>query len=202
MAQMKKNRRKARKQKQKKKDKVLKTINEPDNSDELTVESLLDIIQGPCANHKAIMFATTNEYSTIQEICPRLFRDGRFKPIYFGYPNRETINELTMHFYKRSIMGKEFDFIPEGEVKISTARLTGRATDSKFCRKTDDAQFQYFIDHLQHDIKNYKLSDEFTKYEKCMDTDLHTNDTVSGTSVVSDNEDNLPTKSPGTIISM
>lgn len=195
-------RKKAKERAQKKKDKVLKTINETDDSDELTVESLLDIIQGPCANHQAIMFATTNEYDAIQKICPRLFRDGRFKPIYFGYPNRETINEITMHFYKQNIMGADFDFIPEGEVRISTARLTGRATDSKFCRKTDESQFQYFIDHLKHDIENYKLSNEFTKYEKRMDTDLHTNDTVSGASVVSDAEDSPPIDLSGGILSL
>ncbi len=48
------------------------------DSSKTEVDSLLDIIQGACANKGSIIFATTNNFETIKKMCPRLFRDGRF----------------------------------------------------------------------------------------------------------------------------
>lgn len=146
------------------------------DDDDLTIDSLLDIIQGACANPGTIIFAITNKYEELRDICPRLFRDGRFKPIYFGYPTRETVDEITQHYMLRSIMGREFDFIPD-VIRIPTARLTNRAVDLHFCHLNDkETQFQNFIKHLKYDLENYKLADSFKEYERCSDTDLISTD--------------------------
>jgi hypothetical protein len=141
------------------------------DDDLLTVDSLLDIVQGACANPGSIIFAITNNYAKISAICPRLFRDGRFKPIHFGYPLRQTINEITMYYFNRSIMEKEYDYIPD-IVRISTARITHLAVDLKHMYSTENEQFEKFIEHLRYDLNNYTLSEKFKEYEQCTDTDL------------------------------
>ncbi len=138
--------------------------------DDLTVDSLLDIIQGPCDNPGAIIFAITNKYEQIRDICPRLFRDGRFKPVYFGYPSKETLNEITQYYYGKSIL--HMDWIP-AIIRISTARITNRAVDLHYAYPDNkEQQFQVFIDNLKYDMENYKLSDKFIEYEGCQDTDM------------------------------
>ena len=154
-------------------DKLKQAINDLTQmeDDDLTVDSLLDIIQGPCDNPGAIIFAITNKYEQIRDICPRLFRDGRFKPIYFGYPSKETLEEITQHYYGKSIMN--IDWIPQ-VIRISTARITNRAVDIHYAYPNDKTkQFQVFLDNLKFDLENYKLSDKFVEYEGCQDTDLH-----------------------------
>jgi DNA polymerase III delta prime subunit len=151
-------------------DKAIKDLTDMEN-DDLTVDSLLDIIQGPCANPGAIVFAITNKYEEIRDICPRLFRDGRFKPVYCGYPTRATLNQITRYYFDRSIMGTEYDYIPD-VIRISTARLTNRAVDFKHCYTDKEEQFKMYIEHLKFDMKHYKLSEAFKQYETCSDTDL------------------------------
>jgi DNA polymerase III delta prime subunit len=149
------------------------------SDDLLTVDSLLDIIQGSCANPNAIIFAITNKYEEIRALCPRLFRDGRFKPVYFGYPSRTTLDEITRYYMGRSVMDSEFDFIPD-TIRISTARLVNRAVDLTFCFVDDkQAQFSRFMEHLRHDLENYKLSETFCEYEMCSDTDLSSINSLS-----------------------
>jgi len=142
------------------------------DDDDLTVDSLLDIIQGCCENRGALVFAITNKYEKIRDMCPRLFRDGRFKPIYFGYPTRTTVNDITTYYYDKSIMGSDYDFIPD-TIRISTARLTNRAVDLAICHEENkEKQFQMYIEHLKWDLENYKLSEKFTAFEKCIDNDM------------------------------
>ena len=142
------------------------------DDDDLTVDSLLDIIQGSCPNSGSIIFAITNKYDEIRTICPRLFRDGRFKPVFVGYPTRDTIEELTQYYWGKSIT--EYNFIPD-VIRIPTARLVNRAVDLSICYKDKEKQFQMFMDHLKYDLENYKLSDTFKDYESCIDSDLLSN---------------------------
>lgn len=149
--------------------------------DELTIDSLLGIIQGPCANNGLIIFATTNKYKEIRDICPRLFRDGRFKPVYCGYPSRETINDMTMHYYKKCIMGEEYNYIPD-LVRIPLSRLTARVVDARYQYSGEDANaqaFGYFMQHLKHDIEHYRLSKKFENYEQELESELYSNGSVS-----------------------
>jgi len=148
-------------------------------NDDLTVDSLLDIIQGPCDNPGAIVFAITNKYEQIRDICPRLFRDGRFKPVYFGYPTRDTLDEIVQYYYKRSIMGEQYSYIPN-IIRISTARLANRAVDLRFGYPDDiEQQFKVFMDNLKYDLDHYKLSEQFMEFEGCKDADLLSNNSTA-----------------------
>jgi hypothetical protein len=85
----------------KKLDKISENMN---NDDDFTLEHLLTILQGPCANNGSIIIATTNKYHTIKNICPRLFRDGRLTPYHFGYPCKSILNEITKYYFDVDIM--------------------------------------------------------------------------------------------------
>jgi len=145
-----------------------------DHNDQLTVDSLLDIIQGACEIPGLITFATTNCYEDVRSMCPRLFRDGRFKPLYFGYPTRAVVSQITEFYTGHSVMGTEYDFIPE-QVRIPTARLTTRMVDLQLCCNGKEQQFTKFIEHLRYDLDNYKLSETYKQYEGCIDSDLTSN---------------------------
>lgn len=80
---------------------------------DITLNDLLSILQGPCSNNGSIIIATTNKFHTIKDICPRLFRDGRLKPYYFGYPCRRLLNEITKYYFDREILDENNNTIDE-----------------------------------------------------------------------------------------
>jgi hypothetical protein len=55
-----------------------------DTTENIALDDLLTIIQGPVPLNRAIIIATTNKYDEINKMCPALFRPGRLTPIYFG----------------------------------------------------------------------------------------------------------------------
>ncbi len=140
-----------------------KYMNDLSGSNELTIDSLLDIIQGPCANDGLIIFATTNKYHELQTICPRLFRDGRFKPVYFGYPTKSILNEITKFYYNKSM---DKIRIPN-EIRIPLSRITIRAVDL-IAQYPDNPQKQFdvFVSKLLDDIENYSLINEFKDFDE------------------------------------
>jgi DNA polymerase III delta prime subunit len=145
------------------------------NDEEITIDGLLDVIQGCSENRGSIIFAITNKYDKLRELAPRLFRDGRFKPIYYGYPTKQIVNDITQYYYQRSVcdIPELAELSDDQPIRISTARLTNRAVDT-IIRYPDDTEKQYesFIQHLMYDMKNHKLADKFTEYEECIDTDM------------------------------
>lgn len=154
---------------------MLKTLSmlseDSKNEDAVTIGDLLDIIQGPSFDKGLTIFATTNNYEAIRERCPRLFRDGRFKPIYFGYPNHDTMNEISQYYYSCDITEQ----IPElinAPPKIPPCRIINHIK-TLIASYPDDkvTQYQEFVKKLRYDFDNYKLSECFTKYEKCIDTE-------------------------------
>lgn len=74
-----------------------------ETSQELTVNSLLELIQGPVPLKGAIFIATTNEFDKINKICPALFRSGRLTPIYFGYAESSILQEISLHYYNKTL---------------------------------------------------------------------------------------------------
>lgn len=70
-------------------------------SDVVTVNSLLELIQGPVPLKGAIFIATTNDFENIQKICPALFRTGRLTPIYFGYAESDTLQQISKYYYDK-----------------------------------------------------------------------------------------------------
>ncbi len=72
---------------------------------EFCIRDLLEIFQGPIPFESSIMIATTNKYDEIKETCPELFRPGRLTPIYFGYIDQNTLQEISLFFFNKKIQG-------------------------------------------------------------------------------------------------
>ena len=89
-----------------------------DVNDEVTVNDLLDIFQGPVPNKGALIFATTNNFDEIYEICPALFRPGRMTPIFFGYAAKETIEEISIFYFGKvpTFYIPEYHQIPTSQI--------------------------------------------------------------------------------------
>lgn len=80
-------------------------------TDKLRIDDLLTLIQGASSCDGRIIIATTNKYKKIFNMNNRLFRAGRFKPIYFGYPTRSILNEITTKYYGHEIKDGDIEFI-------------------------------------------------------------------------------------------
>lgn len=80
-----------------------------DDDDDITLSDLLNIFQGPVCNKGSIIFATTNKYKHIVEKAPRLFRDGRLKPVYFGYINNITLTQIVEFYFGSNFISTELD---------------------------------------------------------------------------------------------
>lgn len=122
-----------------KKDKSKSQISTIDIDSKFTINDLLDIFQGTVPNRGAIIIATTNDYEGIKAICPALFRPGRLTPVYFGYANKETLNQITQFYYKR-------DFLIDvpNEISTPTSEIIQIALESL----SDDNPYEYFLSKL------------------------------------------------------
>lgn len=82
----------------------IKKVNETvfdDNN--ITMNDLLNIIQGPVPIEGLMIVATTNHFDQIKDISPALFREGRFEPVYFGNPTPKTMNDMFKFYYNKEI---------------------------------------------------------------------------------------------------
>jgi hypothetical protein len=134
----------------------------------MTQADLLEMFQGPSANNGSVIIATTNDLKSIITFNPRCLRDGRLTPIYFGYPTKSILDQITTDFFSRSV--KDIDF--PNTIRISTARITSRATQALLnpVLVSMDDKFAWFIDCIKYDLENNKLSDEYKDYETVYDT--------------------------------
>lgn len=64
---------------------------------ELAVRDFLEIIQGPIPLQGAIIFGATNRLPYLKEICPELFRFGRFTTIQFPGPTTQLIQQIVQN---------------------------------------------------------------------------------------------------------
>lgn len=140
---------------------------DPDDSDEVTIDDLLDIIQGPSFDHRYTIVATTNNYRKIRDQCPRLFRDGRFKPIYFGYPDKTMLNQMSQHYYGRNITD---DVEIPTKFRIPPCRILNHIKSLSYIEDKEE-QYMEFCQKFRYDLNNYELSSCFTQYEECVDTE-------------------------------
>lgn len=141
------------------------------SDDTVTVDDLLDIIQGPTFDRGYTIFATTNNYKRMRDKCPRLFRDGRFKPYYFGYPTGETFDEISQFYYGVNVTD-DLQSLKCDETRIPTCRVLNHVKTMLSIYPDEKAkQYEGFKQKLQHDIEHYGLSDCFKEYESCIDTE-------------------------------
>lgn len=136
-------------------------IKADEGNNTITLDDLLQIFQGPIANTGSIIIATTNNFEGMQKICPRLFRDGRLKPIYFGYPNKDTLNEISRYYFDRRI---DEEWIPN-EIKIPPARILMKIMEIVLKGESKEKKFEEFKEMMKFEIENYVVPDAFNKFD-------------------------------------
>lgn len=119
------------------------------NDEELALEDLLEIFQGPVPLEGSIIIATTNKYKEILEMCPALFRPGRLTPVHFNYADEWVVNEMCKFFFERNNE-------PIGitvEHSISPSQLFEFMSDAKFTSNDKEKQMQHFLDRIVDEMK-------------------------------------------------
>ena len=138
---------KTQKKLKKKKNKKKKSNTELNYSipDNISLQDLLEILQGPIPVEQRIIIATTNDYEGIKDLCPALFRSGRLTPILFDTPSRDIIKEITKYYFKRDI-----DIELPNKIKKPTSEII----DLCLKANTFDDPYKYYITNLKMLIKN------------------------------------------------
>lgn len=88
---------------------------------EFELEDLLELLQGPVPIPGSIIIATTNKYEEMSKLCPALFRAGRLTPCEFTNISWKSLQEMTMHYFKKELT------IPQMEITISTSDIIENA---------------------------------------------------------------------------
>ena len=118
-----------------------------DICEEFCLKDLLEIFQGTVPAKGMIVIATTNNYEEIGSICPALFRPGRMTPIYFGYIEKDTLQDISKFYFE-----KKLDiFIPD-KINIPTSQVIEIALEAKMNAKELNP-FNYFRNKLQSLLK-------------------------------------------------
>lgn len=111
----------------------------------LTMNDLLNVIQGSVPLDGLIMVATTNNYEEIKDICPALFRPGRFTPVLFDYPTKSLIDQMTNFYYNKTI--SDILELPE-QIKMPISWFTDKMSTY------DD--FDFFVEELKSQLSMIK----------------------------------------------
>jgi hypothetical protein len=106
-----------------------------------SLKDLLEIFQGTVPNDGAIIIATTNHYDEIKEMCPALFRPGRLTPVFFGYVDRDMMQDISKFYF-----GQLLEIYIPDEIKIPTSQIIQLAIECKTYDSLGDDQdkFEYF----------------------------------------------------------
>ena len=121
-----------------------------DDPDEISIEDLLELFQGPVPLDGAIIIATTNKFEEINNLCPALFRTGRLTPILFDNLTNDILSQMIKYYYK-----KDYQF--DGDIykySLSPSTIVQIVMESKFSNQIDE--YQYFMDHFNKKIKKIK----------------------------------------------
>lgn len=86
------------------------------------------------------MIANTNKYDEIKEMCPELFRPGRITPVYFGYINKETLQDISKYFFGKKLSG----YIPD-VLTVPTSQIIELAFEAM---SFGDNSYKYFSEHM------------------------------------------------------
>lgn len=119
------------------------------NKDAFLLNDLLDIFQGTVPNNGSIIIATTNNYEEIKSTCGALFRPGRLTPVYFGYANKEILQQMSRFYFKQDLT---ID-IPN-EINIPTSQIIEIALEATSIYDISES-FPYFSIKLEDLFKNH-----------------------------------------------
>ena len=138
---------------------------------DLDLDDILDVFQGPVANEGAIILATTNNYEQILKMCPRLFRDGRLKPVYFGYLEREVFSKVVNYYFKTEL-AKDWQPALGFPIRIPISQILTMITDIKLelgdVENSTSAGYEEFLQMLNMTIRDKRTIRQakiFEKYE-------------------------------------
>lgn len=76
---------------------------EYDNPEDIALDDLLELFQGPVPLISGIIIATTNKFEEIKAASERLIRPGRLTPIAFNNPNAETVQEISQYYFHKNV---------------------------------------------------------------------------------------------------
>lgn len=103
------------------------------NESDLTLDDLLEILQGPVPNEGSLIFATTNRYEDIKNACPALVRYGRLTPVYFPNITTKTLNDITRYYFDQEtklVIPPNCDILPAQAVDYAiNVKRDGKGLD-------------------------------------------------------------------------
>lgn len=112
--------------------------NDPKNS-EMVIEDLLELLQGPVPSDGSLIFATTNHYEEIKEMCPAIFRPGRLTPVFFDNLDSSSFDEMCMFYFGKTVKTPT-------TISVTTSSLVGMAMTVKTRFPNDnDAALDAFV---------------------------------------------------------
>lgn len=123
-----------------------------DAGDDYTIRDLLDILQGSLSVEGSIIIAMTNKIDYIRDSCPELVRDGRLTPVYFGYLDVNSFQELCQYHFNKKASSKQIDqlFQKKNCIDIPTSTILKNVKNSKIMY---DSDFNKFIELIISDKK-------------------------------------------------
>ncbi|MBA42524.1 MAG: hypothetical protein CMF62_00755 [Magnetococcales bacterium] len=70
---------------------------------DITIQDILEILQGPVPIEGMIAIATTNDLDAIKKMNPAIVRNGRLTPVYFGNPTYDILDEISRFYYSQPL---------------------------------------------------------------------------------------------------
>jgi SpoVK/Ycf46/Vps4 family AAA+-type ATPase len=116
---------------------------------EFNIRDLLEVFQGPIPFEEMIIIANTNKFDEIKKLCPELFRPGRLTPVYFGYINKDTLQDISKYYFNKKIDG----YLPE-TIKIPTSQIIELALETSQYKYDQFDQFSIQLNKLIDEIKD------------------------------------------------
>jgi hypothetical protein len=96
---------------------ALNNISADSKSDDLRMNDLLELFQGPVPVDGRMIIATTNHFDRIKNILPALFRPGRCTPVRLGYLDWNSFKELVKYIFNSDVEGEFPIILPTSQLK-------------------------------------------------------------------------------------
>jgi hypothetical protein len=122
---------------------MITSMDEDNKSNILRLSDMLELFQGPVPVHNRLIIATTNHFDKIRSSMPALFRSGRLSPIEFKYLDWESLNDLSVYYFKHALT------IEPKAVSIPTSEIIELAIKHTLTEYIDKFnRFQVELDRL------------------------------------------------------
>jgi hypothetical protein len=118
-------------------DNIIRSMDEDNKSNILRLSDMLELFGGPVPIKNRIIVATTNNFEKIREAFPPLFRAGRMTPVNFDYLDWESLNNLCMYYFQKTMVGEPRPItIPTSQViELAIKHVLTKKTFEEFERE-------------------------------------------------------------------